>query len=278
MRRKNRVLRFLIILSLLVALLWSLYDSNSRISVSRYTLRLQTLPAAFEGLRIAHLSDIHANRFGEGDDRLLETLRALDPHLIAITGDLTDANGQIPRVTQLCAELTAIAPVYYVSGNHEWGTDEAYALFDALEQAGVTVLRNEYVTLTAGQARLVLAGVDDVNGPYDMKTPEQLMEEIRAAEGDACTILLAHRPEFFDQYAALGFDLVLSGHIHGGMVRLPLLGGLLAPGRDFFPEYDLGQFTSGGSTLIVSGGLSGVGAFPRVFNPYDLPLITLTAS
>ena len=278
MRRKKRVLRFLIILSLLVALLWSLYDSNSRISVSRYTLRLQTLPAAFEGLRIAHLSDIHANRFGEGDDRLLETLRALDPHLIAITGDLTDANGQIPRVTQLCAELTAIAPVYYVSGNHEWGTDEAYALFDALEQAGVTVLRNEYVTLTAGQARLVLAGVDDVNGPYDMKTPEQLMEEIRAAEGDACTILLAHRPEFFDQYAALGFDLVLSGHIHGGMVRLPLLGGLLALGRDFFPEYDLGQFTSGGSTLIVSGGLSGVGAFPRVFNPYDLPLITLTAS
>ena len=273
-QKRKRFSRFLLIL-ILFALIYSLYDSNSRVSLSRYELKFQGLPASFDGFRIAHLSDIHANTFGKGDARLLTKLREEDPHLIVVTGDLIDENGQIPSVTALCGELLRIAPVYYVSGNHEWGTDEAYQLFDALEEIGVIVLRNTYVRLTVGVESIVLAGVDDVNGPYDMKTPDVLMEEIRAAEGDAFTVLLAHRPEFFEQYAALGFDLVLSGHVHGGMLRLPVLGGFIAPGRDFFPKYDLGKFEYGGATLILSGGLAGVGHFPRIFNPYDVPVITL---
>ena len=107
-----------------------------------------------------------------------------------------------------------------------------------------------------------------------MKTPDEVAAEMKAA-GGVFALLMAHRPDRFPDYALLGFRLVFSGHTHGGMLRLPFLGGILAPGHVLFPEYDGGLFTLGDSAMVLSRGLAGVNCFPRIFNPMEVPLVTL---
>ena len=147
-------------------------------------------------------------------------------------------------------------------------------LLAELAAAGVTVLRNSFVTLERKGDALLLAGLDDPNGYADMKTPEELAAELQAA-GGGFAVLLAHRPNDFPRYAALGFRLVFSGHVHGGMVRLPFLGGVLAPGHVLFPEYDGGLYTLGDSCMVLSRGLAGVSVFPRLFNPLEISVVQL---
>lgn len=241
-------------------------------------VELPMLPEEFDGLRIVHLSDLHGHEYGEDSAQLLDMVREQAPDLIAVTGDLIDRAEQMAMIPALAKGLAAIAPTYYVTGNHEWACCDVPQLKALLERCGVTVLSNEYVVLERNGASMVLAGVDDPNGYADQKTPEELYAEIGAEQPGLFTLLLAHRNDEFDRYAGAGYDLVLSGHAHGGIVRLPLTDGLLGTNRNFFPTRTAGVYTRGDSTLFVSRGL-GNNTVPirgfRLFNRPDLAVVEL---
>ena len=276
-RRKRRALAACALAAALLALaVWALAD-NETIVVARYAVVSDELPAAFDGFTIAQISDLHNAEFGEGSSRLLAELQALSPDLIAVTGDLIDARRtDVGAAMAFVRGAVEIAPVYYVAGNHEARSDAFASLEAQLAAAGARVLRNAAETVSRGGAAICVAGLDDPAFAPDADFAALAAETVSGAGGgETFVLLLAHRPERFDAYCAAGADLVLAGHAHGGQVRLPLLGGLYAPGQGFLPEYDAGQFVRGGTTMIVSRGL-GNSAFPlRVNNPPELVAVEL---
>lgn len=279
--RKRRRAGLLLFLPVLALLAFLIYDSNTRLVTDTYQLRYDRLPAAFDGYRIVQLSDIHAAQFGEDNGVLLDAVADANPNIIVITGDLIsyfDSLDVISAVTvPLVRALGDIAPVYYVTGNHEWDSDYIRTLFKLLDQNGVTVLRNTWVRLTVGDQSIVLAGVDDPNGPKDQKTPETLLRELRAAEGDPFIVLLTHRNLNLERFAAMGIDLALCGHAHGGLIRLPFVGGLIGTSRELFPQYDGGVYTEGGTKLLVSRGIGNGTGIPRFLNNPQIPVVVLRA-
>lgn len=276
---KKQPRRLLPALAALTALGAAVWLGNCTVQTTHYRLASSRLPTAFSGLRIAQISDLHGAAFGAGNCRLLDAVRAAQPDLIALTGDLADDAEDFPMLTELLPALAGIAPVYYVTGNHEWVMDAASrkALFSLLEASGVTRLRNSYCVLRRGDEKLILAGVDDPNGPADQKTPAALLRQIRTEEGEEdYVLLLAHRNDQLALWASLGVDTVLSGHAHGGIVRLPLLGPVFGTHYDLFPEDAEGVYRRGHTTLFVSRGLGGSRRLPvRIGNPPELALIEL---
>jgi hypothetical protein len=238
----------------------------------------EKLPGAFAGLRIALVSDMQSAQFGEDNETLLTAVAAQEPDLIAITGDLVDRyHTDLTMVEPLCTGLAAIAPTYYVTGNHEWalGTAAVKELKKTISACGVTVLSNEYLTLERDGQTIVLAGIDDPNGYADQKTLPQLMTEIRADLGDPYVILLAHRNDG-DLYAECGVDLTLCGHAHGGVIRLPFTDGLLSTDRTLFPTWTNGLYQLEVGQMVVSRGLGNSGSTFRLFNRPHLPVVVLT--
>ena len=269
-RRKNRIKR-LLVLALLIALGVTTYQSNFTLSVEEFTFTHEDLPAEFSDFTIAHLSDLH----GTVPDGTLASLTAAAPDMIVLTGDLVDENCTVDAVADFTAALPAIAPTYYVTGNHEWAAHCAEELIDLLTSQGITCLRNEAVALQRGDDVLILAGIEDPNGYADQKTPAQVAAEVYASYGDPFWILLAHRNNYYETYAPLGAHLILSGHGHGGIIRLPFTDGLLGVDRDFFPTWTAGFYHDFDSTLFVSRGMGNVGRTFRWGNPPQLALITL---
>ncbi len=272
-RRRGR--RLILVLLLLAALaLFFLWQQNG-LKIQTVEISSPSLPAAFDGLRIVHLSDLHGKEFGADSETLLKEVAALQPDLIAITGDLIDQESQFDMLPALAEGLTAIAPTYYVTGNHEWAVKRINELKELLTACGVRVLTNGYEIWEKDGATLAIAGVDDPNGPADQKTGDVLRQEIDADY----TILLSHR-NTVEEYAGWGYDLVLCGHGHGGIFRIPLLDrGVLGVNRELFPDYDAGLYSfEGGGFCFVSRGL-GSNTVPfhafRLFNRPDLPLLIL---
>ena len=279
-RPGRRGLRLLLVLALvLLAGGLFFYDQQNRIQTETITAASDRLPAGFDGYRIVQISDLHGKEFGEDNHILLEKTAELEPDLIAITGDVIDDPDQMGILEPLARGLAAIAPTFYVTGNHEWAIREAATVKSLMEEYGVTVLSNEYLKLERGGDTIVLAGIDDPNGPYDQKTPEELSGEIHAALGDPYVLLLAHRNEYYQVYGRCGFDLTLCGHVHGGLIRLPFTDGLVDnTRRRFFPTHTAGLYPlDGGGTLMVSRGLGNGGISFRLFNRPHLPVIVLKA-
>ncbi len=260
---------------LLCLVLWFLWWSQNAIQSQTILLSTPSLPQAFDGLRILHISDLHGKEFGEGSGRLLKRAAELKPDLIAITGDLIDQEDQLEMVPALARGLADIAPTYYVTGNHEWAVRRVNDLKVLLQQCGVRVLTNEYDIWEKEGVRLAVAGIDDPNGPPDQKTGPELRREIRADY----TVLLAHRDQV-EAYEDWGYDLVLCGHGHGGILRIPILDqGLFSTDRTLFPKYDGGPvaYSSGGICFVSRGMGNNTVPFPsfRLFNRPDLPLLIL---
>lgn len=236
------------------------------------------LPGAFDGLRIALVSDVHSAQFGPDNEALLEAVKGLKPDLIALTGDLVDRyHTDFSMVEPLAWGLVGIAPTYYVTGNHEWAFGSAVVreLKQTLSDCGVTVLSNEYLTLEREGQALVLAGIDDPNGFADQKTLAQLMTEIRSDLGNPFVLLLAHRNNDYPLYARCGVDVTLCGHGHGGIVRLPFTDGLLSVDRTLFPDHTAGLYQLDYGQLVVSRGLGNSGPTFRLFNRPHLPVVVL---
>ena len=275
-KRKHRGLWTALILLLLLAAL--LADSRWRIVTSEYTLELRDLPESFAGFRILQLSDLHGDEFGRDEKTLLAAIRRAEPDLIAITGDLVDEKADLPRVEAMLPELTAVAPCYYVTGNHEWASGCVGELCALLERYGVTVLHNDYRVVEKDGAGLLLGGVEDPNGRADMIRPDQFVQNVRAAYPDACFVLLAHRNYWPEKYPELPVDVILCGHAHGGIVRLPFVGGVLGTDRLLFPRDTEGTIVSGPYTMVVSRGLGNVRGTLRLFNNPELTVTVLQKS
>ena len=274
-RRSHWLLKLILFCALCALFFWW---SNHSLQTERFTFASARLPEGFDGCVIVQLSDLHGAEFGEENETLIEQVRELKPDYIFLTGDLQDQYRQTPRSysVTLGRAFAEIAPTYFITGNHEWAFRDVRDLKRELQEAGVTVLTNEYVTLSRNGDSILLAGIDDPNGFADQKTPEALAEEIRAAEPDAFWMLLAHRNNYFEkEYSYLGADLVISGHGHGGLIRLPFTDGLISVERSFFPSYTAGFYTSNGSDLFVSRGLGNSGRTFRLFNRPEIVVLTL---
>ena len=281
--RKRRPWGRRILILLLLALLCAGFFrwSNHSLQVERFTFSSPRLPEGFDGCTVVVLADLHGAVFGADNQRLLETVSNQAPDVILLAGDLLDRFRETPHsyAVDLGRRLAAIAPTYFVTGNHEWALPDVPALKEALTEAGVTVLDNRFVTLERGGDQILLAGVDDPNGYADQKTPEELAEEVHAAWGDGFWLLLAHRNNLFaPRYSRLGADLVISGHGHGGMIRLPFTDGLISVERTLFPSYTAGFYEVEGNDLFVSRGLGNSGPSFRLFNRPEVAVLTLSRS
>ena len=278
-RRRSALPGLLLIAALLAGGALYLRWSNTSLQVERFTYGNNALPAGFDGCTLVQLSDLHGAQFGENNEKLLAAVAEADPDYIFLTGDLLDRFRETPHsyAAALCDALSDIAPVYYVTGNHEWALPDVRSLKKAIAATGTTVLTNEFVTLERGGDSILLAGIDDPNGFADQKTPEALAKEVKEARGDGFWLLLAHRNNYFEkQYSLLGADLVISGHAHGGLIRLPFTDGLIGVERNLFPSYTDGFYQVNGSDLFVSRGLGNSGRSFRLFNRPQVAVITLT--
>ena len=240
--------------------------------VSTAAISSSRIPPAFSGFRIAQVSDLHNAEFGKDNSTLLRMLSESGPDIIVITGDLVDsAHTDIDTALSFAKEAVQIAPVYYVTGNHEARLTEYGRLRTGLETAGVTVLEDKTVWLERDGGKIMLIGLSDpdftVKGDMFGEVPSMVgtkLESLAGSEG-GYTILLSHRPELFETYADCGIGLVLSGHAHGGQFRLPFIGGLVAPNQGLFPQYDAGLYTDGSTDMVVSRGI-GNSIIPFRFN------------
>lgn len=270
MRKKHRWI--LPVLAILVAL--ALIALDERLILRTYTVVSPKLTAE---VRLAVVTDFHSS---DNADDVVAMVASCAPDAVLMVGDMFDddtANRPTERTLSLMRQLSALYPCYYVSGNHEAWTGEMDALYQQTEEAGVTVLRMSSGVLTVRGQRIALCGIPD---PYEMvysgapDTEEQLRQALEDVDSADFTVLLAHRPELLAKYAQFPLDLVVSGHAHGGQVRIPgVLNGLYAPNQGWFPKLAGGAYTQDGTTLIVSRGLAVRTRLPRIFNRPEVVLV-----
>lgn len=283
MKKRIYILISILVLLMIAAftVMW-IYADNTSLAITTYRIANEKIPSEFEGFRIAQVADLHNAKFGEGNADLLALLEESDPDIIVFTGDQVDARRtDLDVVVKLAQEAVKIAPCYLVTGNHEGSIPEIFQLNADLQAAGVTILEDEILKLQCGDDTLSLIGVQDptMTGRFLTIGQEGTMDEVLAKlspDFEGYSILLSHHPEYLDLYAKYGVDLVLSGHAHGGQLRLGDQG-LIAPHQGLFPKYDAGQYTMDDTTMILSRGL-GNSLFPwRINNPPELVVVELTA-
>lgn len=260
------------VLAILVAL--ALIALDERLILRTYTVASPKLTAE---VRLAVVTDFHSS---DNADDVVAMVASCAPDAVLMVGDMFDDDTQnrpTERTLSLMRQLSAQYPCYYVSGNHEAWTGEMDALYQQTEEAGVTVLRMSSGVLTVRGQRIALCGIPD---PYEMvfsgapDTEEQLRQALEDVDSADFTVLLAHRPEMLAKYAQFPLDLVVSGHAHGGQVRIPgVLNGLYAPNQGWFPKLAGGAYTQDGTTLIVSRGLAVRTRLPRIFNRPEVVLV-----
>lgn len=264
MRRKWRI-RLILLAAVLVLAVIAL---DQRVIIRRYTVESDKVVAP---VRLAVLTDYHGCNYGDG---LIPAVEALAPDAVLLVGDIFDDVMPWERSEALVRGLAAKYPCYYVTGNHEYWSGEVEEVCRIVEEAGGTVLDQNCAELTINGQTFNLCGVPD---PYaDVSTETALRRAAADIQQEGFTILLAHRPELIEKYAANGsFDLVVSGHAHGGQVRIPgLVNGLFAPNQGWFPKYAGGRYEVGGTTMIVSRGLAREStSLPRIFNRPEIVLI-----
>ena len=254
---------------------------NTALELNTYTVLAEDLPEVFDGYRIAHISDLHNTQIGDNNEKLLETIRKAEPDIIAITGDLIDfRNTNIEIALHFAEEAMKIAPCYYVTGNHEARIPEYDDLKSGLTGLGIVVLEDERLEIQRLGEKIAVIGVNDpsfeTNYLFGDAAAALRLKLQECTDEDTYTVLLSHRPELLETYAQCGVDLVLSGHAHGGQVRIPFVGGLVAPNQGLFPKYDAGMFIKENTTMIVSRGIGNSIIPIRVNNRPEVILIELS--
>ena len=284
MKRKWNKKRILWLSGVLIALvLLVLISCDFRLKTVYYTVDSDKISAP---IRIALLTDLHSCRYGENQKNLIEAVQKQNPDIVLLGGDIFD--DKVPRKN---AELTVKQlgeqyPCYYVTGNHEYWSREVGKIFDIIKGYGVTVLSGACDSIEIKGQTINICGVDDpdvtvylaegVPIEEQLERADEAAKKAEKAEGEEFfSILLSHRPELFETYQNYSFDLVLSGHAHGGQWRIPgLLNGLFAPDQGLFPEYAGGRYAYADGTMIVSRGLARESTpVPRIFNRPELVIV-----
>lgn len=239
----------------------------------------------FDNLRILHISDIHRKTFGKCNSKIVEKAKKISPDIIVITGDLISRSMNDYHDTGVFLKnLRKISPVYLSLGNHELDLpfNLRNKLFKTINKSGVRILKNETIKIKKNNYTAYISGITldiecykntDKKRKYkNLKqyTKKDLYNAIGNKKG--YTVLLAHNPLFFEEYAEWGADLVLSGHVHGGIIRIPLIGGILSPERKFLPKYSKGLYKKDNKIMNVSGGLGKL----RLWNPPELIVLEVS--
>lgn len=275
-----------IIVILICFFLSVMYYDCSRFVTVTYEIESAKLTGEYT---FALLADLHNKSFGKQNEELLRKIEELSPDAVLIAGDMLtahDKRGKYHVAADLMSKLAAGYPVYYGMGNHEHhlalhpeesgGAYEAYR--ERLNRSGIEPLINESVELPSANIRICGLQVDRC---YYRKfriypMPESYMQDLLGTSGqDKFQILIAHNPDYFPEYAKWGADLVVSGHVHGGLMKLPVLGGVLSPKLTLFPKYDGGRYERGDTVMILSRGLGSHTLPIRIFNPGELVMIHL---
>ena len=251
---------------------------NNFIETTHLHFQSQKLPESFGGFQIVHISDLHNKSFGKNNAVLLDKIEKETPDIIVITGDIVDSRHTDFDVSlRFASQCVKIAPTYYVSGNHEHRFENATEMFKALKNVGVTVLEDEKTEIRRGEDKIMLYGLyakheDGILSDY----VSQITALRDKKDDDAFSVLLAHYPQYLYDYAKAGFDLVFSGHAHGGQIRIPFTNqGLFAPDQGFFPKYTGGEYIENNTVMCLSRGL-GNSLFPlRLFDRPQLIVVTL---
>ena len=266
---KKKYLSVILAILFSVLVLWTIWG-NVTVGVTHYSVTGKQLPDSFDGFKIAVVSDLHNARFGRDNSQIVRKIEEEHPDIIAITGDLVDANRtDMETAIALVHKLMQLAPCYYVTGNHEaWIGKQFSVLEEMLLAENVQILHDEVIRLERDGQTIQLAGLDDPDfTERDTVVQQSLLQTKRNQMNlskEYC-ILLSHRPETFEAYVEENIDLVLSGHAHGGQFRLPFIGGIVAPDQGLFPKYTAGEYIRNNTTMIVSRGV-GNSIIPVRFN------------
>lgn len=252
---------------------------DNRLETTHHTISSKKIPPEFDGYKIVQVSDVHS------DDvpGLSAEIKNEKPDIIVSTGDLVHHKGGFDNALSLCDAMLDIAPVYAVSGNHdEWRSDFS-DLQRMLKDLGVTLLKNKSMELEKNGAKIGISGIDDPFSVVSQKINEYLEDALKQLTlFDGYNILLFHRANWLDYFAKAGFDMIISGHMHGGQMRIPFVGGIMSPRSSWasgkpilFPKYVGGRYSFSDTELIVSRGLGNPMLIPRIFNRPELVSITL---
>ncbi len=287
MKSKKKML--IITICILVCIGFFFWQNNS-LQVTYYTYSCADIPSGFDGYCIVQISDLHNKNFGKQPNRLIEEIQSLQPDMIVITGDVVDSNHtNIETAIAFLEEAVAIAPCYYITGNHELWLEESVRtdLMERISKTGVVILDDEAIDITVMtdtsnvldntnekkislSESFTLVGLDD--GSLLGDTLHTLTKDIKQKE---FVLLLAHEPQNMMFYNKENVDLILSGHAHGGQVRLPFIGGLVAPDQGLLPEYTEGLHEENGISMIISRGLGNSIIPVRIFNRPEIVCIEL---
>ena len=268
--KKNRIKKAIVLLFIFIVLGAFFYWQNNDVVVTQYDYTSTEIPDEFDGFRILQVSDLHNKEFGKDQEVLVSLTKAIAPDIIVVTGDLIDSNHtDIKAAIDYISQAVLIAPVYFVTGNHEIWSEQYTVLAVELVKYGVIILDNKSIILTRNGAEISLIGLPD--GDVISKESETVFD----FAGKIFCILLSHRPELLNEYAQKEVDLVFAGHAHGGQIRIPFLGGLFAPNQGLFPKYTSGIYTQADTTMVVSRGLGNSVIPVRVFNRPELVVVSL---
>lgn len=254
---------------------------NNHITTTQINYSNVKIPDEFNGYTIVQVSDLHNKEFGKNQEYLLKKIRASSPDIIVVTGDLIDRRKyDLDTAIIFINGAMKIAPVYYVSGNHEAWSGDYKNISERLLSCGVQILDDNKVKLLKDEAMIEILGLSDpdfLTSDYMDGTNSSKLEEhlARLSDDSVFQILLSHRPELFHLYVNESIDIIFSGHAHGGQFRIPFVGGLVAPDQGLFPRYTSGAYTQSQSTLIVSRGLGNSIMPVRLFNRPDIVVVTL---
>ena len=285
MKREKYIIRIAVIAAICLAAFLAVLIGNTHISTATYSVTLQNLG---NSVRIVLLSDPHGKYFGKENSRLIAKIQEQSTDAIFLDGDMIDRSAEqadVQELLRLIERLHEIAPVYFAPGNHELEYMQADALLlTQVAEAGAVVVNDSYVDVTIAGQPLRIGGTMG-HAFYFGRSEEDFFSSpeyqfLKAFEDtDVPKICLAHMPDTFifnGAYNMWNVDLVLSGHTHGGLIRLPFIGGLYAPMQGWFPEYDRGYFRLGEHMqMVISAGLSGHGVIPRINNPPEIVVIDL---
>lgn len=277
--RKRKII-IAVILILTLFLTWIIW-TNLAIKTTDITIENNKIPEEFNNFKIAQVSDLHNRKLG---DRLIKIIQNESPDIIVVTGDLVDSSHtDFDTAMEFIDSAMKIAPVYYVTGNHEAWLNNFKDLEKRLTDSGVYILDNKCQWLTKGDAKINIAGVKDpdfiertsLDGIQGAIVTESLKPLLN---NEYYNIVLSHRPELFEEYVNMQADLVLTGHAHGGQVRIPFVGGLIAPNQGLFPHYTEGVYSKDNTDMVVSRGLGNSVIPVRINNTPELVMITLKKS
>lgn len=284
----------ILIITLIILVAFSTFAliSHFRLDITNYIIKNAKITRDF---KIVQLSDLHSREFRNDNKKIIDYIEKEKPDIIVMTGDMINAkNGDIAYLEKFINKLKEICKIYYVMGNREfrYNEDEFNKLISMLEENSVKVLNNSSDTINKNGNEINIYGLNYnnrniekyyefrrgsiYNKKYEIKN--KLEDVFSIIDKDKYNILLTHSPNAFKKYASFGFDLIISGHIHGGVIRLPFAGGLLSPNATFFPKYDAGLFFEEGSVMCVSRGM-GYGSLPfRILNNPEIVVINLKHS